>query len=158
MMRTAQIAAVALGFLVLAGAAALAAGDDPVSTNPDYMRAEEAIKSNDYRRAIELLGKALATNPKDADAENLLGYCYRKLENFTEALKHYDKALALNPEHKGAHEYIGETYLLMGNLAKAKEHLARLDKICWLGCAELKDLKKAIQEYESKRKSPSRSW
>ena len=41
---------------------------------------------------------------------------------------------------------------MKGDLAKAKEHLAQLDRICFFGCAELTDLKKAIAEYEKQRK------
>jgi tetratricopeptide (TPR) repeat protein len=158
MLRTVFIAVIALGLSAGAGPVAWAAGDDPVSTNPDYERAIQVIKNDkDYRRAIELLNKALASNPKDVDAENMLGYCFRKLGDFPAAQTHYEKALALDPDHKGAHEYMGEMYLQLDNLAKAQEHLARLDKICWLGCEEYKELRKAIREYEAKHKSASRS-
>ena len=66
--------------------------------------------------------------------------------------KHYGEALRIDPKHKGAHEYVGEAYLLVGNVAKAKEHLAALDKLCFFSCEEYRDLKKAIQEYEARKK------
>jgi tetratricopeptide (TPR) repeat protein len=68
------------------------------------------------------------------------------------AFKHYGEALRLDPRHRGAHEYIGEAYLMKGDLAKAKEHLAQLDRICFFGCGELNDLKKAIAAYEKQKK------
>ena len=68
------------------------------------------------------------------------------------AFKHYSEALKLDPRHRGAHEYIGEAYLMKGDVAKAKEHLAQLDRLCFFGCTELSDLKKAIAEYEKKGK------
>jgi hypothetical protein len=39
---------------------------------------------------------------------------------------------------------------MKGDVAKAKEHLSALDRICWLGCEERTDLRKAIAEYEQK--------
>jgi DNA-binding SARP family transcriptional activator len=68
----------------------------------------------------------------------------------SEVFKHYNEALRIDPKHKGAHEYLGEAYLMVGNVAKAKEHLAQLDKLCFFGCSEYSDLKKAIAAYEQK--------
>jgi hypothetical protein len=41
---------------------------------------------------------------------------------------------------------------MKGDLPKAKEHLAALDRICFFGCEEYSDLKKAIAEFEKRRK------
>ena len=78
----------------------------------------------------------------------MLGYANRKSGNLDLAFKHYNEALRLDPKHRGAHEYIGEAYLMKGDVAKAKDHLAALDRICFFGCEEYSDLKKAIAEYE----------
>ena len=43
---------------------------------------------------------------------------------------------------------MGEAYLALNDLAKAKEHLARLDSLCFLPCAEYRELKEAVQAYE----------
>ena len=72
--------------------------------------------------------------------------------NLDAAFRHYADALRIDPRHRGAHEYIGEAYLMKGDLAKAKEHMAQLDRICFFGCGELADLKKAIAAYEKSRK------
>ena len=37
---------------------------------------------------------------------------------------------------------------MTNNLPKAKEQLAALDKLCFFGCEEYSDLKKAIANYE----------
>jgi hypothetical protein len=66
--------------------------------------------------------------------------------------KHYHEALRLDAKHRDAHEYIGEAYLMVGNLAKAKEHLGLLDKLCFFPCSQYSDLKKAVADYEAKRK------
>jgi hypothetical protein len=36
-------------------------------------------------------------------------------------------------------------FLLVGNKAAAKENLKKLDKICWLGCGELDDLRTELK-------------
>lgn len=114
-----------------------------------YTKAAKAVKGKDYRGAVRLLMRELAESPRNADAFNLLGYSHRKLGDLDLALEFYLKALAINPEHRGAHEYIGETYLEKHDLANAKAHLARLDDICWLPCAQYTDLKEAIRRYEA---------
>ena len=64
-----------------------------------------------------------------------------------QSLAIYEKA-SRSLKHLGAHEYIGEAYLALGELGKAKEHLARLNKLCFLGCEQYRDLKKAVEAYE----------
>ncbi|MBM3518128.1 MAG: tetratricopeptide repeat protein [Alphaproteobacteria bacterium] len=118
-----------------------------------YAAGEKAIKAKDWDQAIAHLTKAVASNPEDADAENLLGYSYRKVGKLDLALEHYGRALTLNPKHKGAHEYIGETYLELGDVVKAEEHLGKLDRICTFGCEEYDELKAAIKAFKSKGSS-----
>ncbi len=116
--------------------------------DPDIDQARKAIKDKNWDKAIELLGKAAARDPENAEIHNLLGYAERNRGDLDAAFKHYERALALDPRHRGAHEYIGEAYLMAGNLAKAEEHLARLDKLCFLSCEEYRDLKAAVAKYK----------
>ncbi len=117
-------------------------------TDPDVIDAQKAIKDKNWDTAMELLNKAVARDPKNADIHNLMGFTERSRGNFDAAFKHYEQALALNPRHRGAHEYIGEAYLMTGNLAKAEEHLAKLDKLCFFSCEEYRDLKAAVAKYK----------
>jgi len=116
--------------------------------DPDFDRAQKEIKARNWVAAIELLNKALARDPANAEIQNQLGFAERNRGNLDAAFKHYERALALNPKHRGAHEYVGEAYLMTGNLAKAEEHLAILDKLCFFPCEEYKDLKAAIAAYK----------
>ncbi len=142
--------ALTLAALTFCAASAFANAEEPeVSRNPDFLAGVKAVKSQDYHGAIALFSKVVAVDPKDANAFNYLGYSHRQLGEMDAALKDYTTALMLNPDHRGAHEYMGELYLKLNDLPKAKEHLARLDKICWLGCEEFTDLKKAIKDYEA---------
>lgn len=117
---------------------------------PDYTAGVAAIKANQYARAIPLLEKVTAREPKNADAFNWLAYAVRKNGDPAASIPIYEKALALDPEHRGAHEYIGEAYLALNDLPKAKQHLQRLDKLCFLPCEEYSDLKRAVDAYEKK--------
>jgi len=148
----------ALG-LVVGGLAraAHAAGDDstPASqkpTDPNYLAGKKAIEAGDWQAAIDAFTRAAARDKTNPDVQNYLGYSYRKAGKLDAAFKYYTVALQLAPEHRGAHEYIGEAYLMKGDLKMAKQHLAALDRICTFGCEEYRELKKAVADYEQKKK------
>ena len=136
--------------------AAMAAGSTSSSTKPakvsDFKQGVAAVKAENYERAIDLLQKVVAVEPKNADAWNFIGFSHRKLDQLDRALPAYQKALAIDPDHRGANEYLGELYLATGNLEKARERLKKLDAICTFGCGEYDDLKRAVKTYEDRRK------
>ena len=129
------------------------AKDDPV-----VAAAQAAIGRQDWAAAQGGLKQALAAKPDNADYHNLYAYSLRKgpSPDMDLVFKHYGEALRLDPKHRGAHEYIGEAYLMVNNLPKAKEHLAALDKLCFFGCEEYTDLKKAVAAYEAGRKTAAK--
>lgn len=116
--------------------------------------AQEAIAQREWGAAQTILKNGLANNPQNADYHNLLAFSTRKGPNPDMAVvfEHYREALRLNPYHLGAHEYVGEAYLTVNDLAKAKEHLQTLNRLCFLGCAEFYELKKAVALYEANPK------
>jgi Flp pilus assembly protein TadD len=128
--------------------------DEPGPTvNADAAAGKKAIEAKDWKRATELLTKAAAADPKNADVQNWLGFAQRKQGNLDAAFAAYDKALKLNPRHKAAHEYIGEAYLISGKLPQAEQHLAELQKLCTpIPCEEYKDLRRAVDEYKKTNK------
>ena len=129
-------------------------GDDAAeSTDPNWVEGKRAVEAKDWKRATDLLAKAAAADPKNADVQNWLGFAQRKQGNLNAAFAAYNEALRLNPAHKAAHEYIGEAYLMTGNVAKAEQHLAELQRLCSpIPCEELKDLRRAVDEYKKKKK------
>lgn len=152
-----------VGALAISAAPVIAAGsgsDDGGSNDsgssrdvdPDFAAAQKAVDAKDWPRAIPYLKKAVGTDPKNANAYNLLGYSLRHVGDFEGAFASYGRALAINPKHKGAHEYIGEAYLQTGNLGKAEEHLEALDDICFFGCEEYRELKEKIAEFKAGKK------
>jgi len=113
--------------------------------------ARNAVKAENYEKAIELLTEA--DQKQSADWHNLMGYSLRKkaVPNLNEAEKYYISALNLDAKHRGALEYYGELLLLKNDLAGAEKLLTRLDKACTFGCEEFRDLKKSIQQFKAKK-------
>jgi tetratricopeptide (TPR) repeat protein len=142
--------------LLVSNNAALAADTPASSTRSDPMidRYTAASERQDWKSAATVMQEAIAQDARNADYHNLYAYSLRRSgsANMDLVFKHYNEALRLDPKHKGAHEYLGEAYLMVGNVAKAKEHLSALDKLCFFGCSEYSDLKRAISEHESKAK------
>jgi Tfp pilus assembly protein PilF len=148
--------------LILAGlfASGAALGADtgssatPEPKDPVLEKVAAASARQDWAGAASLLKEAVSASPGNASYHNLYAYSIRKGANpdMNLVFKHYNEALRIDPKHRGAHEYIGEAYLMVGNVTKAKEHLGTLDKLCFFPCVEFTDLKRAINEYETKRK------
>jgi len=136
------------------GADPPASGSAPTAGDPDIAAARARIEAGDWVGAAVAMQKGVARDPGNADYHNLLAYAIRKgpEPDMGRVFKHYTEALRLDPKHRGAHEYIGEAYLMVGNVAKAKEHLAALDKLCFFSCEEYRDLKRAIERYQSTKK------
>lgn len=123
------------------------------SIDPDYAAGKKALESQDWKRAIELLSKAMKTVSNNSEAHNLLGYAYRKTGNLEASFTQYDQALKLDPANRHAHEYIGEAYLLTNNLPRAEQHLAELQRLCSpIPCEEYKELKLAVDAYRKGKK------
>src|SRR2546426_4994281 len=148
--------ALAIIALLVSNNAAFAADTAGSSARPDPMmdRYAAASERQDWKSAATAMRDAIAGDPRNPDYHSLYAYSLRKSGSADMDLvfKHYNEALRLDPKHKGAHEYLGEAYLLVGNVAKAKEHLGALDKLCFFGCSEYSDLKRAISEHEAKAK------
>jgi len=145
-----------------AATCALAAGGTDTDTpswsaateDPAVKSARAALTAGDYANAQTMLKVALAASPGNADLNNLYAYALRKgaKPDMATVFKYYGEALRIDPKHRGANEYIGEAYLMVNDPAKAKEHLAALDRLCFFGCSEYTELKKAIADYELKAK------
>lgn len=126
------------------------------ATTPAYAKYEgsplepiqEMVNDGKYDEAIAELEAMLKENKKDADVLSLLGYSYRKQQQFDKAQEYYNRALSIKPKHKAANEYLGQLYLEIGELDKAKERLTVLDGACFFTCSEYRTLKKAIEKYE----------
>lgn len=135
------------------GHANLGGDEGNASTDPNFVEGRKAIDAQDWPAAVAAMMKAIAADPKNAEAYNWLGFAQRKQGQYDAAFYAYGEALKLNPNSKSVHEYIGEAYLATDQLAKAEQHLAALNRLCSpIPCEELKDLKRAIDDYRKKKK------
>ena len=143
-----------LSLMVLPAAMANMGAEEPnESLDPNYVAGKKALESQEWKKAIDLLSKAVQAVPNNSDAHNLLGYAYRKTGRFDASFVQYNEALKLDPMNRHAHEYIGEAYLLTDNLPKAEQHLAELQRICSpIPCEEYKELKRAVDAYKKAKK------
>ena len=138
---------------VIFAPSAYAAPSSSYSESPSqpagYDKALKLIKGENFAEAIPVLHKIEAKARENADVQNLLGFSYRKTQQYDKAATHYTRALTLDPKHKGALEYQGELFLILKDKAAAEANYEKLKKICWLGCTELDDLEKALKNYKS---------
>ena len=149
-------AAALLVLSTVAFQAARAADSAPAIAQPTASErmstAREFIKANQWTKAITELKLAVRDEPKNADAQNLLGYSYRKQAkpDLPKSFEHYNLALKLDPMHKNTHHYIGVAYLMDKKPAEADKHLALLEKACGnRTCAEYLDLAKTIAAFKA---------
>lgn len=143
-------------FLIILSSATIAFPSDPANnTDPKFKQAEDYINQKNYSQAIPLLTAVVASDPKNADAYNYLGYSYRQLGKLDDALKYYNMALKIDPNHKGANEYLGELYLMKGDLSKAQKNLEVLQKACPSGCIEYSTLKDKIEAFKKNGNKPA---
>ena len=122
-----------------------AADTNTAKDAPDLTKVRAAINVKNYDAALAEL-KSMVVNPyyQHPDVYSLMGFVLRKTGDQAQSMTYYRKALDADPTHKGALEYQGELYVELGQIDKAKENLAKLSRLCWLGCEEEKDLKETI--------------
>ena len=140
------------------GAGTSSSTDDSTQTADQiiklYELAEKHIDNQSYNKSLKLLKKLTKREDlgtKRADIYNLLGFSYRKLENpdLDKSFAAYMMAIELDPLHLGAHEYLGELYLMRDQKDKALIILEKLDQLAGSNSEEYKELKIAIDEYQS---------
>jgi cytochrome c-type biogenesis protein CcmH/NrfG len=143
-----------IGGLACVPLASHAVGDNDAPADPVLQQYNEASSAKNWTRAVSVLRDAVQANPRNAEYHNLYAYSLRHTANpdMRIVFKHYDEAIRIDPRHRGAREYLGEAYLSVGDVAKAKQQLAALDRMCFIGCNERDELRKAIAAYEAKQK------
>ena len=140
------------------GAGTSSSTDDSTQTADQiiklYELAEKHIDNQSYDKSLKLLKKLTKREDlgtKRADIYNLLGFSYRKLENpdLDKSFAAYMMAIEIDPSHLGAHEYLGELYLMRDQKDKALIILKKLDQLAGSKTEEYRELKIAIDEYQS---------
>lgn len=147
--RLTPILAIAITLISTAPAPGLAAGSNDNSSStataaPSGMEAaQEAVDAGRYPEALKLLAAVVKTEPRNADALNLMGYANRKMKRLNEAARYYEAALKVDPKHIGALEYQGELFVETGDYDRARQNLKLIGAICG-ACEEAIDLRAAL--------------
>ena len=136
----------ALALLTFSGAGYSAGGN--YSSDFDFEPVMELIAAEKYQLAIDMLHDELDNDPDNPDIMSLLGFSYRKIQNYEDALTFYEWALKAEPDHRGANEYLGELYLQTNQFDKAVEQLQILDNLCRTNCKEYTKLKQMIDSFQ----------
>jgi Flp pilus assembly protein TadD len=144
----------AIAILCAASWASMAADTPsaPASATSSWLaQARQAIELKNFDLAITVLNQS--EEKSSADWHNLMGFSLRKKSppDWLAAEKHYQMALQKDAKHRGALEYYGELLLMKNDLPGAEALLQRLEKACFFGCEELRDLRKSVAEFKTKK-------
>jgi len=135
-----------LALLMFSGAGYSAGGN--YSSDFDFKPVMKLIDAKKYEAAIHMLHDERDNDPDNPDIMSLLGFSYRKTQNYEDALTFYEWALKAEPDHRGANEYLGELYLETNQFDKAVEQLQILDNLCRTNCKEYTKLKQMIDTFQ----------
>ena len=139
------IAVAILGLFSLIATPVISAGTEDGGSEEvsNYDEAKALVETGDFVAALPVLLGLTKSDPKNADAWNLLGFTYRNLGEMAESSAAYLKVLTINPDHLGALEYQGELFLETGRPDLARANFERLKQLCG-SCDEADDLEKAL--------------
>src|SRR5712691_3980469 len=86
----------------------------------DFLRqAREAWMKGDNAKAVELAGKAIDKDPKNAHLYLIRGQMYEADGQHVEAVKDFDKCLELDARLTEAHDHRGSERFKLGKVAEA---------------------------------------
>lgn len=156
-MRIRRVMRAAVMSVAMLTVGAHAAMSDPAPAEASWLAAVRSeVKAQRWDQAIAQLRAANATD--SAEWHNLLGFAWRKRTppDLAAAEAHYQKALELEPKHRQALEYYGELLLMKNDLSGAEAMLKRLDRACFFGCEEQRDLKEAIAKFKAASSAPKK--
>lgn len=144
----------ALSPVLIAGIAVALAATSAVGQRPDDQispRSVELLKQGNahlaagkFIEADEAFETALAVDPRNRAAYNALARVAQRERLFGQTIRYTKKALLLEPNDRDAIAIQGEAMVELGAIARAKENLAKLQKLCPSGCAQLAELSATI--------------
>jgi tetratricopeptide (TPR) repeat protein len=106
---------------------------------------EALLSEGKYLEADDALETALAVDPKNRAAFNVMARVAIKQQLYGQAIRLTNRALALEPTDREALVVQGEAMVELGALPRARENLAKLQKLCGAaGCPQVAVLSTAI--------------
>lgn len=94
--------------------------------------------------ADDALETALVLDPKNRAVFTAMARVAIKQQLYGQAIRLTNKALALEPTDRSALAVQGEAMVELGAIPRARQNLAKLNKLCAQGCAEVAILSTAI--------------
>jgi tetratricopeptide (TPR) repeat protein len=94
-----------------------------------------------------LLGKAVALDPKLAEAHLQLGILYSERKDFPKAIAAYQRAVSLNPHLEQAHYRLAQTYRLTGQNDKAQNEVHLYERISKEKAAQVERERSEIKQF-----------
>ena len=87
------LAILVAGLFMVSGQVYAAGSDDPpkAADLAELVAAKKHVQAENYKEAIPLLEKVVATQPQNANALNLLAYSQRKSDDLKASLANYKK-------------------------------------------------------------------
>jgi Tfp pilus assembly protein PilF len=106
--------------------------------------AEQQLAAGNFREAEDAIETALAVDPRNRAAFVAGARVAQKQGLFGKAIRFTNKALLLEPNDLDALAVQGQALVELGALPRAKGNLAKLQKLCPSGCAQLSMLNETI--------------
>src|SRR5919112_689684 len=141
-----RILLASLATAVLAAPLASQRPDDQIHPRSvELMRqGETLLASGKFVEADDALEASLAVDPRNRTAFVVMARVAQKQRLFGQAIRFANKALALEPTDRDALAVQGEAMVELGALPRARDNLAKLQKLCPSGCAQVALLNNAI--------------
>ena len=120
--------------------------DDQIAPRSTMLlkQGEALLSQGKFVEADDALETALAVDPKNRPAFNVMARVAIKQQLYGQAIRLTNKALALEPTDRDALAIQGEAMVELGAVPRAKENLAKLQKLCASGCPQLATLSNSI--------------
>jgi tetratricopeptide (TPR) repeat protein len=133
------------GAMLAAPVAGQKADDQLHPKSVQLLRQGEALlAAGKFVEADDALETALAVDPRNRAAFIVMARVAHKQKLYGQAIRFTNKALLLEPTDRQALAVQGEAMIELGALPRARDNLAKLQKLCPSGCAELATLSGAI--------------
>jgi len=106
-----------------------------------------AMSVPDPNRAEPLLRKAIALDPKFADAHLQLGILYADRQANQDAAREFERVIALQPSLTTAHYHLAQVYRRTGEAERAREELAIFERLHHQDAKQTEEERNEIKQF-----------
>jgi tetratricopeptide (TPR) repeat protein len=94
----------------LAAGPAAAAPSPQVGQGESSLDVEHLYDAGLYQQAVKVLHAGIASNPKDASLQDVLGRCFYQLGDYNRAIASLEEAVEIDPSRSEYHDWLGKAY------------------------------------------------